>query len=136
MVSQYKYLWWCWVVLMLYWKKNEFRPIDPIPRVWGGRRGGGGGGRRGESQQLSVMFGHPTLYWASLPYFPTDHKTPNHQKSTLGFVENCIFFFNSFVMFYDSVTKQVRNSFEYSRDSSGLGLSAEFATMYNNLLIS
>ena len=88
-------------MLMLYWKKVEFRPIDPIPRVWGGRRGGVGG-RRGESQQsFFVMLGHPTLYWASLPYFPTDHKSPNHQESMLGFMENCIFF-NSFVMFYDS----------------------------------
>ena len=42
------------------------------------------------------------------------------------------FFFNSFVMFYDSATKWVRNSYEYSRDSSGFGLSAEFTTMYNN----
>ena len=77
-------------------KKVEFRPIDPIPRVWGGRRG--------EVNNFSVMLGHPTLYWASLPYFPTDHKSPNNQESMLGFVVNCIFF-NSFVMFYDSVTK-------------------------------
>ena len=35
-------------------------------------------------------------------------------------------------MFYDSVTKQVRNIYEYSRDSSGFGLSAEFTTMYND----
>ena len=43
---------------MLYWKKVEFRPIDPIPRVWGGKRvggGGGGGRRRGEVNNFSVM---------------------------------------------------------------------------------
>ena len=88
-------------MLMLYWKKVEFRPIDPIPRVWGGRRGGVG---EGKVNNFFVMLGHPTLYWASLPYFPTDHKSLNHQESMLGFVENCIFF-NTFVMFYDSVTK-------------------------------
>ena len=65
-------------------KKVEFRPIDPIPRVWGGRRG--------EVNNFSVMLGHLTLYWASLPYFPTDHKSPNNQESMLGFVVNCIFF--------------------------------------------
>ena len=36
-------------------------------------------------------------------------------------------------MFYDSVTKGVRNSYEYSRDLAGLGLSAEFTTMCNNI---
>ena len=39
-------------------------------------------------------------------------------------------------MFYDSVTKKERNSYEYSRDSAGFDLNAEFTTMYNNLLIS
>ena len=41
---------------------------------------------------FSDMLGHPKLNWASLPYFPTNHKFPNHQESMLGFVENCIFF--------------------------------------------
>ena len=35
-------------------------------------------------------------------------------------------------MFYDSVTKQVRNSFEYSLDSAGFGLSRH-DTMPNSL---
>ena len=132
MVSRYKYLWWCWHVLMLYWKKVEFRPIDPIPRVWGGRRGG----RRGESQQFSVMLGHPTLYWASLPYFPTDHKSPNHQESMLGFVENCFFFFQfirDVLRFsYEIDKKQLRifMGFVWIRSE------CQFTTMYNNLLIS
>ena len=34
----------------------------------------------------------------------------------LWFVEGCKFF-NPFVMFYDSVTKQVRYSYDYSRDA-------------------
>ena len=50
----------------------------------------GEGGRRGESQQFfcHVRASHTLLC----------------KESMLGFVENCIFF-NSFVMFYDSVTK-------------------------------
>ena len=53
-----------------------------------------GSGEVGEGKvnDFSVMLGHPTLYWASLPYLPTDHQSPNHQELMLGFVENCIFF--------------------------------------------
>ena len=52
----------------------------------------GEGVGEGEVNNFSVMLGHPTLNWASLPYFPTDHKSRNHQESMLGFLENCIFF--------------------------------------------
>ena len=82
-------------------KKLNFDLKTPSP----GSGEVGEGGRRGEINNFSVMLGHSTLYWASLPYFPTDHKSPNHQESMLGFVENCILILNSFVMFYDSVTK-------------------------------
>ena len=111
-------------MLMLYWKKLNFDLATPSP--------GSGEVGEGKVNTFSVMLGHPTLYWASLPYFPTDHKSQNHQESMLGFVELYFFFLSSFVMFYDSVTKYVRNSYEYSRDSSGFGLRAEFTTMYNN----
>ena len=90
-------------MLMLYWKKLNFDLLTPSP---GSGEVGGGGVGEGKVNSFSLMLGHPTLYWASLPYFPTDHKSPNHQESMLGFGENCFFFFfNSFVMFYDSVTK-------------------------------
>ena len=85
-------------MLMLYWKKKlNFDLKTPSP--------GSGEVGEGKVNIFSVMLGHPTLYWASLPYFPTDHKSPNHQESMLEFVENCIFFLNSFVILYDSVTK-------------------------------
>ena len=81
-------------------KKLNFDLKTPSPGS--GEVGEGVG--EGKVNIFSVMLGHLTLYWASLPYFPTDHKSPNHQESMLGFVEN-FFFFNSFVKFYDSVTK-------------------------------
>ena len=71
-------------MLMLYWKKLNFDLKTPSP--------GSGEVGEGKVNNFFVMFGHPTLYWASFPYFPTDHKSPNHQESMLGFVENCIFF--------------------------------------------
>ena len=61
MVSRYKYLWWCWVGLMLYLEKVEFRPLDPIPRVWGGRRGWGGGG---------------SLYFEGVSHTALNHQLP------------------------------------------------------------
>ena len=133
MVSRYKYLWWCWVVLMLYWKKFEVRPLDPIPRVWGGRRGG----RRGEVNNFSVMLGHPALYWASLPYFPTDHKSPNYQESMLRSWRIVLFQFIRYVLRFIYEIR-VRNSYmyEYSRDSSEFGLSAESLRCTITLLIS
>ena len=63
------------------------------PSPGSGEVGEGGGVGEGKVNNFSVILGHLTLYWASLPYFPTDHKSPNHQESMLGFVENCIFFF-------------------------------------------
>ena len=69
----------------------NFDLLTPSPGS--GEIGEGGGIGEGKVKIFSVMLGHPTLYWASLPYFPTDHKSPNHQESMLGFVENCIFFF-------------------------------------------
>ena len=43
-------------------EKFEFDLFTPSPGSGEVREGG----RRGESQQFSVMLGHPTLYWASL----------------------------------------------------------------------
>ena len=55
---------------MLYWeKKLNFDLKTPSP----GSGEVGKGGRRGEVNNFSVMLGHPTLYWASLLYFPTHH---------------------------------------------------------------
>ena len=70
-------------------EKLNFDLLTPSP---GSGEVGEGGDRRGEVNNFSVMLGHPALYWASLHYFPTDHISPNHQESMLGFVENCIFF--------------------------------------------
>ena len=78
-------------MLILYWKKVNFDLRTPSPGS--GEEGEGVG--EGKVNNFSVMLGHPTLYWASLPYFSTDHKSPNHQESMLGFVDNCIFFSNN-----------------------------------------
>ena len=102
-------------MLMLYWIKLNFDLKTPSPGSWEVGEGVG----EGKNSIFSVMLGHPTLYWASLPYFPTDNKSPNHQESMLGFMEKCFIF-------------SLRNSYEYSRDSSGFGLSAESTTIYNN----
>ena len=40
-----------------------------------------------------------------------------------GWIREELYFFNFSVMFYDLDTKQARNSYEYSRDSAGFGLS-------------
>ena len=63
-------------MLMLYWKKVEFRPIDPIPKVWGGRRGG----RRGESQQFfrHVKASHTLL--GKLALFPRRPQIPKSSR--------------------------------------------------------
>ena len=67
-------------MLMLYWeKKLNFDLQTPSPGS--GEVGEGGGVGEGKVNNFSVMSGHPTLYWASLPYFPTDHKSLNHQES-------------------------------------------------------
>ena len=50
-----------------------------------------------------------------------------HCQNLLDDPRNCKYF-NPFVMFYDSITKQVRNSYEYSRDSAGYGLSRQYDT--------
>ena len=71
-------------MLILYWKKLNFDLKTPSP--------GSGEVGEGKVNNFSVILGHPTLYQANLPCFPTDHKSPNHQESMLGFVENCLFF--------------------------------------------
>ena len=64
--------------------------------------------------------------------FNKDHESHKSLDSILvGFVESCIFF-NPFVMFYDSVMKQVRNSYDYSWDSAGCNLNRH-DTMTNSL---
>ena len=73
-------------------KKLNFDLKTPSPAS--GEVGEGVG--EGKVNNFSVILGHPTLYWACLPYFPTDHKSPNHQELMLGFVENCIIFFQFF----------------------------------------
>ena len=56
--------------------------------------------------------------YPTLPFIP---HIPHQESKILGFVKNCKFI-NPFEIFYDSVTKQVRNSCEYSWDSAGFGL--------------
>ena len=110
-------------------KKLNFDLKTPSLRVWGGRRGG----RRGESQQFfrHVRASHTLL--GRLALFPHRPRVPESSRIDVRIRGELYFFiFNSFVMFYDSVTKWVRNSYEYSWDSSGFGLSTEFTTMYNN----
>ena len=64
-------------MLMLSGKKLNFDLKTPSPGS--GEVGEGVG--EGKVNNFSVMLGHHTLYWASLPYFPTDHKSPYHQES-------------------------------------------------------
>ena len=70
---------------MLYWKEFNFDLKTPSQES--------GEVREGKVNNFSVMLGHSTLYWASMPFLPTDHKSPHHQESMLGFVENCIYCF-------------------------------------------
>ena len=65
---------------------------------------------RGGSQQFSVILRHPTLYWASLakevmPYSTQTTNPQNHKESINVRIrgELYFFFFNPYVMFYDSV---------------------------------
>ena len=59
-------------------------------------------------------------------------------RKILGFMKTCTFF-NPFMIFYDLVMKQVRNSYKYSWDLAGFGLnrhdtvtnSLRFAIIYN-----
>ena len=76
---------------------------------------GGGGGlgeegvREGEVNNFSVILRHPRLYWASLakevmPYSTQTTNPQNHKESII--VRICgelYFFFNPYVMFYNSV---------------------------------
>ena len=73
---------------------------------------GSGGGvgeegvREGEVNNFSVILRHPTLYWASLakevmPY-STQTTNPQNHKESIN-VRELYFFFNPYVMFYDSV---------------------------------
>ena len=71
-----------------------------------------------------------------MPLFHRDHKSPESPRidkclDSAGFVDKCKFF-KPFVMLYDSVTKQARNSYEYSLDSAGFGLSCR-NTVLNSL---
>ena len=63
-----------------------------------------------------------------MPIFHTDHESPpNHQESINVRIRldswRIVKFSTHSVMFYDSVIKRVRNSYEYSRDLVGFGLS-------------
>ena len=75
----------------------------------GGGWGRRGGGTRGGSQQFSVILRHPTLYWASLakevmPYSTQNTNPQNHKESiNVRIRGELYFFFNPYVMFYDSV---------------------------------
>ena len=72
----------------------------------GGRRGGG---TRGGSHNFSVILRHPTLYWASLakevmPYSTQTTNPQNHKESINVWIRGELYyFFNPYVMFYDSV---------------------------------
>ena len=74
-----------------------------------GSGGGGGGVREGEVNNFSVILRHPTLYWASLakevmPYSTQNTNPLNHKESiNVRIRGELYFFFNPYVMFYDSV---------------------------------
>ena len=61
------------------------------------------------------------------PYSTQATNTPNHQESINVRIRldsrRIVKYSTHSVMFYDSDTKQVRNSYDYSRDSAGFGLS-------------
>ena len=78
-------------MLVLYWKKVEFRPVDPIPRVWGGRRGGG---RRGESQQFfrHVRASHTLL--GKLALFPHRPQIPESSRIDVRIRGELLHFFS------------------------------------------
>ena len=68
-------------------------------------------GRRGESQQFfrHVRASHTLL--GKLALFPHRPQIPQSSRIDVRIRRELFFFFNSFVMFYDSVTKYVRNSY-------------------------
>ena len=73
-----------------------------------GSGGGGWGVREGEVNNFSVILRHPTLYWASLakevmPYSTQTTNPQNHKESINVRIRGEFFFFNPYVMFYDSV---------------------------------
>ena len=63
------------------------------------------------------------------PYFTQTTNPSIHQESITARIRlyslRIVNFPTHSVMFYDSVTKQVRNSYEYSRDLAGFGLSRQ-----------
>ena len=75
--------------------------------------GGGGVGeegvREGEVNNFSVILRHPTLNWASLAKevmpFSTQNRNPQNHKESINvrIRGELYFFFNQYVMFYDSV---------------------------------
>ena len=83
-------------------KKLNYDLLTPSPGS--GEVGeGGGGGRRGESQQFfrHVRASHTLL--CKLALFPNRPQMP--ESSRINVRIRGEFFFNSFVMLYDSVTK-------------------------------
>ena len=66
--------------------------------------GGGGGGRRGESQQFfpHVRASHTLL--GKLALFPHRPQIPESSRIDVRIRGELYIFFNSFVIFYDSVT--------------------------------
>ena len=92
---------------MLFWKKLNFDLLTPFP---GSGEVGEGVGEE-KVNNFSVMLGHLTLYWAILAkrLCPIPHsqttKPPNHQESINVRIRGELYFFNPFVMFYDSVIK-------------------------------
>ena len=83
----------------------NFDLLTPSPGSGEVEEGGGGGGRRGESQQF---FRHIRAYHTllgKLALFPHRPQIPESSRIDVRIRGELYFFSNSFVMFYDSVTK-------------------------------
>ena len=70
---------------------------------------GSAGVREGEVNNFSVTLRHPALYWASLakevmPYSTQTTNPQNHKESINVRIRGELYFFNPYVMFYDSVS--------------------------------
>ena len=87
---------------MLYWKKKlNFDLKTPSP----GSGEVGEGGRRGESQQFFRHFRASHTLLGKLALFPHRPQIPESSRIDVRIRGELCFFFNSLVMFYDSVTK-------------------------------
>ena len=91
----------------------------------------GEGGRKGESQQFFRHVRTSLTLLGKLALFPHRPQIPELSRIDVR-IRGELFFFQfirSVLRFSYEIGK---NSYEYSRDSSGFGLSAEYTTMYNN----